>query len=130
MHHFNEHDKNNLFYGSLLGLIDSYQLKAGSKSVEEFRSELMQCLMKLPLDCKLGDKTVKEHIKSRMRDHVHEQDDTSIEDRVNTYSQLMMNVDGDDWFDGGALEVNLLAQVGDVNVAVNDEKDDMLNRVE
>ena len=130
LHHFNEHDKNNLFYGLLLGLMDSSQLKAGKKSVEELRSELMECLIKLPLDCKLGDKTVKEHIESRMKDHVHEQDDTSIEEMVKIYSQLMMNVKGDDCFEGGALEVNLLAQVSDVNVAVYDEKDDMLNRVE
>ena len=90
----------------------------------------MQCLMKLPLNCKLGDKTVEEHIKYRMRDHVHEQNNTSIEEMVKIYSRLMMNVKGDDCFEGGALEVNLLDQVSDVNVAVYDEKDDMLNRVE
>lgn len=60
LHLFDRRDKNNLFYNLLLGLIDSSQLKPGGKSVEELRRELMHHLIDIPLDCKLGDKTVEQ----------------------------------------------------------------------
>jgi len=128
LHIADEQDKNHLFYGLLLGLIESSQLKAGSKSVEELRSELMQCLMKLPFKCKLGDETVEQHIKSRM---VQEESNTSsIEDKLELYSQLMTNATGDDCYEGGALEVKLFAQLMNVTVALYDKEDDMLTRAE
>ena len=159
LHQFYGQDENHLFLNLLLGLIESSQIKQGSKSVEEFRRELMQCLMKLPLDYKLGDKTIEEHIKSRMgRQNLEDDtttaslnhhnsksvrsskrlqseqeepiDDTTIEEKVELYSQLMMNVDGDDCYEGGALEVYLFARVMNVNVALYDEEGDDLTRVE
>jgi len=171
LHQFHEHDKNNLFYGLLLGLIEASQLKRGSKSVQGLRRDLMQCLMKIPLDRKLGSKTVEEHIKSRMDSRAQECgtpidnnftsarsskatrrskrrqdldqskreepiDDTSIEEKVKLYSQLMMNVDGDqnvdkdDCFEGGELEVYLFAEKFKINVAVYDEEDNHLIRVD
>ena len=159
LHQFYGQDENHLFLNLLLGLIESSQIKQGSKSVEEFRRELMQCLMKLPLDYKLGDKTIEEHIKSRMgRQNLEDDtttaslnhhnsksvrsskrlqseqeepiDDTTIEEKVELYSQLMMNVDGDDCYEGGALEVYLFARVMNVNVALYDEEGDDMTRVE
>ena len=135
LNQFHEHDKNKLFYGLLLGLLEASLLKQGSKSVQGLRRELMQCLMKIPLDQKLGSKTVEEHIKSRMDSRAQEDDtsvcnsksvrssrrsqdlnerqEISIKEKVKLYSQLMMNVDGDknvdkdDCFEGGELEVYL-----------------------
>jgi len=158
LHQFYEHDKNNLFYGLLLGLIESSQLIPGSKSVEGLRRELMQSLREMPLDYKLGNMTVEQHIKSRMDSQAQEDDtalkfksqrlqeaqskreepidDTSIEEKVELYSQLMMNVDGDknvdkdDCFEGGELEVYLFAEKFKVNVVVYDEEDNHLIRVD
>ena len=159
LHQFYGHDENHLFLNLLLGLIESSQIKQGSKSVEEFRRDLMQCLMKLPLDCKLGDKTIEEHIKSRMgRQNLEDDtttaslnhhnsksvrssrrlqseqeepiDDTTIEEKVELYSQLMLNATGDHCFEGGALEVYLFARLMNVNVALYDEEGDDLTRVE
>ena len=121
IHQFHDKDKNNLFYALLLGLIVSSQLKPGKKSVQELRRELMHHLRESIRD----DKTLEEHI-SRVLD----ESDQNIEDKLELYSQLMMNVKGDDCYEGGALEVKLFAQLMNVNVAVYDEEDDNLTRVE
>jgi len=161
--HQYEQDGNNLFYNLLLGLVKSSQIEPRSKSVEEFRRELMQCLTKLPLDCKLGDKTIEERIKSRMsrqnldddtttasRNHHNSKsvrssrrlqssnktkqeepiNNTTTKDKLDLYSQLMMNVDGDDCYEGGALEINLFARVMNVNVAVYVKEGNSLTRVD
>jgi len=152
IHQFCEQDENNLFYNLLLGLIESPRLKPGSKSVEGIRRELMQGLIKMSLDCKLGDKTVEEHIKARMDSRAQGGDtaldfksprlqeaqskreepidDTSIKEKVELYSQLMLNVTGDDCFGGGALEVYLFARLMDVNVAVYAKEGNSLTRVD
>jgi len=158
-HQFCEQDEHHLFYNLLCGLIESSQLKPGDKSVEHLRRELMQCLRKMPLNCKLGDRTLEQHIKSRMDSQASREDndmatissrvwhskrlqdlnetkqeeskdDNSIEYKLKLYSQLMTNVAGDDCFEGGALEVNLFAKVMNVNVVVYDEEDDELIRVD
>ena len=132
LHIFDRAKKNHLFYSLILGLIETYQIEAGSKSVEGLRRELIQSLRQMPLHYKLGGKTVEEHIKSRMsRDDTTTVDNTTTKEKVELYSQLMMNADVDDCYEGGALEVYLFARVMKVNVAVYaKEGDNDLSRVE
>ena len=56
--------------------------------------------------------------------------DVSIEEKIELYSQLMTNPTGVSCFGGGELEIFLFAEVEDVNIAVYDEEDDALIRVE
>ena len=132
IHQFNEDDKNNLFYNLLLGLVDSSQVKPGDKSVQCLRREFMQYLSGKEYDYKVGDKTLQDHIKSRMDlDSEDNQEGTthtsSIQDRVKQYTWLMECITGDDCFEGGELEVYLFAKTQKVNVAIyRKEKEDLI----
>ena len=111
-------DKNNLFFTLLLGLIESSRLKAGEKSVQCMRRELMHHLSKKLHNYKFDESdtsTVAQYIESRMDvEHV-------TEDTIEQYIQLMENVTGDDCFEGGELEIRLFAEMEKVNVAIYEE---------
>ena len=119
LHHFDEEDNNNLFFTLLLGLIESSRLKAGKKSVQCIRSELMGHLRTKGHKYKFDESdtsTVARYIESRMdAEHV-------TEDTMEQYIQLMENVTGDDCFEGGELEIRLFAEMEKLNVAVYEEE--------
>jgi len=118
LHYFDKDDKNNLFFTLLLGLIESSCLKAGEKSVQCMRRELMHHLSKKLHNYKFDESdtsTVAQYIESRMDvEHV-------TEDTIEQYSQLMENVNGDDCFEGGELEIRLFVEMEKVNVAIYEE---------
>jgi len=119
LHHFDEEDNNNIFFTLLLGLIESSRLKAGKKSVQCIRSELMGHLRTKGHKYKFDESdtsTVAQYIESRMdAEHV-------TEDTMEQYIQLMENVTGDDCFEGGELEIRLFAEMEKLNVAVYEEE--------
>ena len=125
LHIFDRADKNHLFYALILGLIESTQLKPGTKSIEGLRRELMNHLVRKRCDYNLGGKSLAQHIESRMN-----QTGIAIDKKVEIYSQLMINVEGDDCFEGGELEVGLFSESQNINVAVYEKVGDDLNRVE
>jgi len=118
LHCFDKNDENNLFFTLLLGLIESSRLKAGEKSVQCMRRELMHHLSKKLHNYKFDESdtsTVAQYIESRMDvEHV-------TEDTIEQYIQLMENVTGDDCFEGGELEIRLFSEMGKVNVAIYEE---------
>ena len=119
LHCFDKDDKNNLFFTLLLGLIESSRLKAGKKSVQCIRSELMGHLRTKGHKYKFDESdtsTVAQYIESRMDvEHV-------TEDTIEQYIQLMENVTGDDCFEGGELEIRLFAEMEKLNVAIYEEE--------
>lgn len=121
-------DKNNLFYNFLMGLIESSCLAPGGKSVECLRGELMNYLKSLACNLELGDKTVEQHITSRLVDK-GSVGEKSFREKIEMYSRVMLNVGGDDCFAGGELEVYLFAKTQGVNIAIYIERGDKLIRV-
>jgi len=119
MHEFTEHDKNNLFYSLLLGLVKSLQIEPGVKSVACLRGELMSHLRELELGQRFGDWTVKQYITSRMLDLSGNVGNEN--EMVECYSNLMMNIGGDRCYQGGELEIYLFAEMEEVNVVVYTE---------
>ena len=119
LHSFDKDDKNNLFFTLLLGLIESSRLKAGEKSVQCIRRELMHHLSTKLHNYKFDESdasTVAQYIESRMDvEHV-------TEDTMEQYIQLMENVTGDDCFEGGELEIRLFAEKEKLNVAIYEEE--------
>jgi len=117
LHSFNKQDNNNLFYTLLLGMIESSRLKAGDKSVQCIRRELMHHLSLKEHDDKFGDTgmSIEQYIEFRI-----DQTDDDIADKVKRYSQYLKNVDGDDCFEGGELEIQLFAEMEKFNIAVYD----------
>ena len=111
-----------------MGLIESSCLAPGGKSVECLRGELMNYLKSLACNLELGDKTVEQHITSRLVDK-GSVGEKSFREKIEMYSRVMLNVGGDDCFAGGELEVYLFAKTQGVNIAIYIERGDKLIRV-
>ena len=122
LHCFNKDDKNNLFYTLLLGMIQSCRLKAGKKSVQCIRRELMHHLNTKLHNYKFDESdessTVARYIESRM----DASDDA--EDTIEQYARYMRNVTGNNCFEGGELEIRLFAEKEKLNVAIYEEEID------